>query len=76
MEPIFADDDVEGLAQEMITQFPTDAADQAVLRASALFAMGYFEKSKKWLLIRAKIKNILADAGADGGARSIAIVAN
>jgi hypothetical protein len=71
MEPMFADDDVEVLAQEMIKQFPADAADQAVLRSSAFFAMGYFEKSKKWLLVRATIKKILADT--DPGVRSIAI---
>jgi len=73
MEPMIADDDVEVLAQEMIKQFPADAADQAVLRSSALFAMGYLEKSKKWLLVRAKIKNILADASTDSRPRSIAI---
>ena len=50
---------VEVLAREMIAQFPADAADQAVLRSSSLFAMGYLEKSKKWLLVRAKIKKIL-----------------
>jgi hypothetical protein len=51
----------------MITQFPTDAADRAALRASAFLAMGYFEKSKKWLLIRTKIKIFLANAGTDSG---------
>ena len=31
---------------------------------SAFFHLGYVEKSKKWLLVRAEIKGILADAGA------------
>jgi hypothetical protein len=73
MEPMISNDDIEVLAREMIAQFPADAADQAVLRSSQFSAMGYFEKSKKWLLVRAKIKNILADTGTDSGPRSIAI---
>jgi hypothetical protein len=52
-------DDVEVLAKEMIRHFPADAADQAALRSSALFHMGYIEKSKKWLLVRAEIKKIV-----------------
>jgi hypothetical protein len=75
MDPMIADDNVEVLARGMIAQFPADAADQAVLRASAFFAMGYIEKSKKWLLVRAKIKNILADTGTDSRSLSIAISA-
>ncbi|HEV8715668.1 MAG TPA: hypothetical protein VGX03_22925 [Candidatus Binatia bacterium] len=47
------------LAQEMIEHFPVDAADQAALRSSAFFHLGYAGKSKKWLLIRAEIKKIL-----------------
>ena len=76
MELMIPNDDVEVLAQEMIKHFPDDAADQAALRSSAFFHLGYVEKSKKWLLVRAAIKKILADAGTDGGARSTAIVAN
>jgi hypothetical protein len=72
MEPMIPDFDIESLAQEMIKHFPADAADQAALRSSAFFHLGYIEKSKKWLLVRALIKKILAD----GGARSIAIAAN
>ena len=64
MEPMIPDDDVKILAREMIKQFPADAADQATLRSSAFFHMGYVEKSKKWLLVRAEIKGILASAGA------------
>ena len=63
MEPTMPNDDVETLAQEMIKLFPTDAANQAVLRSSQFSAMGYFEKSKKWLMVRTKIKKILADHG-------------
>jgi hypothetical protein len=76
MEPMIPDFDVEILAQEMIKHFPADAADQAALRSSAFFHLGYVQKSKKWLLVRALIKKILADGGTDGGARSIAIGAN
>ena len=76
MEPMFPNDDVETLAQEMIKHFPADAADQAALRSSAFFHLGYVEKSKKWLLVRALIQKILADTGANGAARSIAIGAN
>jgi hypothetical protein len=76
MEPMIPDFDVEILAQEMIKHFSADAADQAALRSSAFFHLGYVEKSKKWLLVRALIKKILADASTDGGARSIAIGAN
>jgi hypothetical protein len=53
-------DDVEVLAREMIKHFPADAADQAALRSSAFFHMGYAEKSKKWLLVRVEIKKILS----------------
>ena len=73
MESMIPDDDVEILAQEMIKYFPADAADQAALRSSAFFHLGYVEKSKKWLRVRAEIKKILANAGADPGPRSIAI---
>ena len=59
MEPMILDNDVNALAQEMIEHFPVDAADQAALRSSAFFHLGYADKSKKWLLIRAEIKKIL-----------------
>jgi hypothetical protein len=74
MDPMIPNDDVEVLAQDMIKHFPADAADQAALRSSAFFAMGYVEKSKKWMLVRATIKKILTDA--DSEPRSIAIGAN
>jgi hypothetical protein len=76
MDPMILNDDVTVLAQDMIKHFPADAADQAALRSSAFFHLGYTDKSKKWLLIRAEIKKILADAGTDGGSRSVAIGAN
>jgi hypothetical protein len=69
MDPMIPNDDIEVLAQDMIKNFRTDAADQASLRSSAFFHMGYVEKSKRWMLVRAKIKEILADA--DPKARSI-----
>jgi hypothetical protein len=72
MEPMIPNTDVEFLAQEMIEQFPDDAADQAALRSSAFFHLGYADKSKKWLLVREEIKRILAD----GGKQSVAIAAN
>ena len=59
MDPMIPNDDVEVLAKEMIKHFPADAADQAALRSSAFFHMGYTGKSKKWLLIRAEIKKIV-----------------
>jgi hypothetical protein len=46
----------------------------AALRSSAFFHLGYADKSKKWLLVRAEIEKILADA--DPEPRSIAIGAN
>ena len=73
MDPMISNDDVEVLAQEMIKHFPADAADQAALRSSAFFHMGYVEKSKRWLLVRAQIKKILSNFGA---ARSMEIGAN
>jgi hypothetical protein len=71
MEPMIPTDDIEVLAQEMIKNFRADAADQASLRSSAFFHMGYVEKSKRWMLVRAKIKEILDDA--DPEPRSIPI---
>jgi hypothetical protein len=53
-------DDVEILAQEMIKNFPADAADQAALRSTAFFHLGYPDKSKRWLLVCAEIKKTLA----------------
>jgi len=55
-------DDIEVLAEEMIKHFPTDAADQAALRSSAFFDMGYVENCKKWLLVHAEIRKILGPA--------------
>jgi hypothetical protein len=43
----------------MIKKFPADAADQATLRSSAFFHLGYAEDSKMWLQVRAEIKKIL-----------------
>jgi hypothetical protein len=59
MEPMVANDDVSVLAQQMIKKFPADAADQATLRSSAFFHLGYAEESKKWLLVRAEIRKVL-----------------
>ena len=73
MDPMISNADVEVLAQEMVKHFPADAADQAALRSSAFFHMGYVEKSKKWLLVRAQIKKILTNFGAT---RSIGIGSN
>jgi hypothetical protein len=67
MEPMIPDNNVEILAREMIKNFPADAADQATLRSSAFFAMGYAGKSKKWMLVRAEIKKILAAADPESG---------
>jgi hypothetical protein len=76
MEPMIPDYDVGILAREMIKHFPADAADQAALRSSAFFHLGYAEKSKKWMLVRAEIKKILAAAGTHDGVRSIAVGAS
>lgn len=60
MEPMIPDDDVEVLAQDMIKHFPTDAALRATMRSDALSVLGYAEKSKKWVLVRAEIEKIQA----------------
>jgi hypothetical protein len=62
MDPMIPNDDVEVLAREMIKHFPANAADQAALRSSAFLHLGYSEKSKKWLLVSAEIKKILASS--------------
>ena len=59
MDPMIPNDDVEVLAKEIIKHFPADAADQAALRSSVFFHMGYTGKSKKWLLVQAEIKKIV-----------------
>jgi uncharacterized small protein (DUF1192 family) len=64
-------DDVEILAQEMIKHFPADAVRRATMHSDALSVLGYVEKSKKWLLVRAEIEKIQAGqsltAATDGG---------
>ena len=60
MELMIPDDDVEVLAQEMIKHFPADAALRAATRSDALSVLGYVEKSKKWLLVRAEIEKMQA----------------
>ena len=60
MDPMLPNDDVELLAQQMIEHFPANAADEAALRSAGFFHLGYTDKSKKWLLVRAEIKKILA----------------
>jgi uncharacterized small protein (DUF1192 family) len=74
------DDDVEVLAQDMIRHFPTDAALRATMRSDALSVLGYAEKSKKWLLVRAEIEKIQAEqslaSNRDCGLHSIGAVEN
>ena len=54
------DGDIGTLAQDMIKEFPADAADRATLRSNAFFVLGYAEKSKKWLQVTEEIKKIQA----------------
>ena len=60
LDPMIPNDGVEVLAQQMIKHFPANAADQTALRSTAFFHMGYADMSKKWLLVRAEIKKMLA----------------
>ena len=60
MDPMIPNDDVEVLARQMIKHFSANAADQAALRSTAFFHLGYAHMSKKWLLVRAEIKKMLA----------------
>jgi hypothetical protein len=52
------DGEVDALAQRMIKTFPADAADRAVLRSNAFFALGQRETSEKWLRVCKQIKMI------------------
>jgi hypothetical protein len=58
MEPMIPDDNVEILAQEMVKHFPADAALRASMHSDALSALGYLERSKKWLLVTNEIKKV------------------
>lgn len=65
MESVIPDDDVQVLAQDMIRHFPADAALRAGMRSDALSVLGYVEKSKKWLLVRAENEKMQASKTQD-----------
>jgi len=54
--------DVGDLARSLITKHPTEAMDRAALMSNMLFLLGRAELSKKWLLVRAEIQRMSADA--------------